>query len=283
MMGNKENMFIRPYNKAKDFTYINSWITDARTHALWSANRFSFPLEQDDFHEFLAKNEAEWGDCGYVFMDDTTTRQPVGFCVFSVNESDNSGFLKFIVADASKRGQGLGTRMIQTFMKYAFEMVGVESVKLNVFDVNEGAKRCYEKAGFVVESTAPDALQFEDESWARHRLVIHSNMSDFGINEMQEMQKALQDKYKHKWGELSPEIGKNQLLWMIGEIGEVIDIVKKHGGQKASTDEVVRKDLIEEMADVLMYYNDVMLCYGITANELKESYVGKFGKNMKRW
>ena len=37
------------------------------------------------------------------------------------------------------------------------------------------------------------------------------------------------------------------------------------------------------MADVLMYYNDVMLCYGISANELKQSYIKKFEKNMKRW
>ena len=108
-------------------------------------------------------------------------------------------------------------------------------------------------------------------------------MSDFSINEMQEMQKQLQDKYKDKWGGLNPGMGKNQLLWMIGEIGEVIDIVKKHGGVKASTDEELRKGLIEEMADVLMYYNDVMLCYGITAGELKQAYSGKFEKNMKRW
>ena len=108
-------------------------------------------------------------------------------------------------------------------------------------------------------------------------------MKDFGINEMQEMQKRLQDKYKDKWGGLDPEIGKNQLLWMIGEIGDVIDIVKKHGGTKASTDKELRKDLVEEMADVLMYYNDVMLCFGITADELKQAYTEKFEKNMKRW
>ena len=108
-------------------------------------------------------------------------------------------------------------------------------------------------------------------------------MVDFSINEMQEMQKTLQGKYKHKWEPICAEIGQNKLLWMIGEIGEVIDIVKKHGGAKASTDEELRKDLVEEMADVLMYYNDVMLCYGITADELKQAYSEKFEKNMKRW
>lgn len=51
-------------------------------------------------------------------------------------------------------------------------------------------------------------------------------MSDFSVNEMQEMQKTLQDKYKDKWEPISPETGKNKLLWMIGEIGEVIDIIK---------------------------------------------------------
>ncbi len=108
-------------------------------------------------------------------------------------------------------------------------------------------------------------------------------MSDFGINEMQEMQKVLQEKYKDKWEGISPEIGKNKLLWMIGEVGEVIDIVKQNGGTKACTDVSLRKDLVEELADVLMYYNDVLLCYGISAEELKQSYTKKFEKNMKRW
>ena len=56
---------------------------------------------------------------------------------------------------------------------------------------------------------------------------------------------------------------------MIGEVGEVIDIIKKHGGEAACQDEKLRADLVEELTDVLMYYNDVLLCYGI--------------KNMKRW
>ena len=108
-------------------------------------------------------------------------------------------------------------------------------------------------------------------------------MGDFSVNEMCKMQKALQEKYKDIWEPISPETGKNKLLWMIGEIGEVIDIVKKHGGEKACRDPDLRRQLIEELADVLMYYNDVLLCYGISADELKQSYAEKFERNMKRW
>ena len=108
-------------------------------------------------------------------------------------------------------------------------------------------------------------------------------MNDFGINEMLEMQKALQEKYKDKWEGISPEIGKNKLLWMVGEIGEVIDVIKKNGDHKVCEEGTERSHLVEELADVLMYYNDVLLCYGITAEELKAAYTEKFHKNMRRW
>ena len=89
-------------------------------------------------------------------------------------------------------------------------------------------------------------------------------MSDFSIREMLTMQQTLQEKYKDKWETICPEAGKHKLLWMIGEIGEVVDIIKKNGDIQSLEDNDLRKHLIEEMADVLMYYNDVLLCYGIS-------------------
>ena len=117
----------------------------------------------------------------------------------------------------------------------------------------------------------------------KKRIRERIQMEDFTINEMLEMQRTLQDKYKNKWEPIGPETGKNKLLWMIGEIGEVVDIVKKNGDVKACTDAEIRKSLVEELADVLMYYNDVLLCYGISADELKKSYSEKFKRNMERW
>lgn len=108
-------------------------------------------------------------------------------------------------------------------------------------------------------------------------------MKDLSVNEMLEMQKKLQEKYQGKWEPIGPETGKNKLLWMICEMGEVIDIVKKNGGTKACEDAIIRKDLVEELADVLMFYHDVLLCYGITADELMQAYKQKFERNMTRW
>lgn len=106
-------------------------------------------------------------------------------------------------------------------------------------------------------------------------------MANFTIHEMQEMQKILQERYKDRWEPICPEVGQNKLLWMIGEIGEVIDLIKKNGHEKVMTEK--RAEFVEEMADVLMYFNDIMLCYGISESELKQTYQNKFEKNMNRW
>jgi len=108
-------------------------------------------------------------------------------------------------------------------------------------------------------------------------------MSDFGFNEMQTIQKELQEKYMDKWGGLSPEKGRDKLLWMMIEAGEVADIIKKDGDKKILNDEEVRNHFIEEMCDVFMYLNDVMLCYSITSEEVEKVYMDKHHKNMKRW
>ncbi|WP_040194130.1 MazG nucleotide pyrophosphohydrolase domain-containing protein [Clostridium culturomicium] len=108
-------------------------------------------------------------------------------------------------------------------------------------------------------------------------------MENFGLNEMNIIQKQLQEKYKDKWGGLSPDKGRNQLLWIMIEVGEVADIIKKKGDSHIMNDEETRKHFLEELSDVLMYFNDVMLCYSISPEEIKKAYLEKYNKNMERW
>ena len=103
------------------------------------------------------------------------------------------------------------------------------------------------------------------------------------IKEMQAMQTELQEKHKDKWGGLSPEKAREKLLWLYGELGEVGDIIKKQGDRRIMEDNTIRSQFIEEMCDVLMYLNDVLLCYEITPEELETVYREKHHMNMERW
>ncbi len=108
------------------------------------------------------------------------------------------------------------------------------------------------------------------------------NEKDLSISDMMHMQNVLFDKYKNVWNPMSPEFGPTSLLWMIGEIGEVIDIIKKKPQDDITGDTQIRKDFIEEMADVLMYFFDVCIKYGVTAEEFSEVYLKKHRYNLIR-
>lgn len=157
-------MRLRPYREA-DFTYIEKWICDERTHALWCANMLSFPLAAEEFLAKLKQDEKDWGSCGYTMTDDIG--KPVGFLIYSINEMENSGFVTFALVDGEERGKGYGTQMMKLLLQYAYTITNVSSVKLNVFDCNQRAKKCYEKVGFEIVSFVPEVFSFGDEKWGR--------------------------------------------------------------------------------------------------------------------
>ena len=87
---------------------------------------------------------------------------------------------------------------------------------------------------------------------------------DLRISELLAMQRELQELHKGDWADVVPSTARDHLLWGVGEIGEVIDIIKKRGDGEIMDNPETRRHFIEEMADVQMYLLDVLLCYGGT-------------------
>ena len=107
-------------------------------------------------------------------------------------------------------------------------------------------------------------------------------MGSFGFEEMQQIQKEIHEKYK-QWGGLPPEKGKEKLLWAYAEMGEVTDIIKKNSSEDILKDGKVREHFIDEICDVMMFLNDVLLCYNILPEEIEKVYTEKHRRNMDRW
>lgn len=103
------------------------------------------------------------------------------------------------------------------------------------------------------------------------------------VNEMRNMQAELQEKYLAQWGGVHPRRARDQLLWMLIEAGEAADIIKKQGDDAIMDDASARHAFTEEMCDVMMYFHDVLLCYGITPEEFEQVYREKHERNMHRW
>ena len=163
-------MRIRPYIPNKDYEYVSKWIDNERTLAFWCANRFSYPITQQSFHNFLEKNAIDWTDSAYVATENNG--QIVGFFCYSVNTTDNIGFLKFVIVDKTKRGKGYGKEMLNLALQYAFQITSAKAVQLNVFSENVLAKQCNEKVGFAERKIDKDVFSYKDELWSRCNMII---------------------------------------------------------------------------------------------------------------
>ena len=163
-------MRLRPYIASKDFEYIAGWIDNERSHALWCANNFPYPVTRELFDDFLGKTMEQWAACPFAATDDSG--RTIGFFRYSLNTESNEGFLASVIIDHRLRGKGCGREMLQLALRYAFEITGAERVQLNVFNENTEAKRCYERIGFVERDVQKDAFVYKDEKWSRCNMVI---------------------------------------------------------------------------------------------------------------
>lgn len=108
-------------------------------------------------------------------------------------------------------------------------------------------------------------------------------MRFLSVDEMQFLQKELHQAYEDDWGPLCPEDAACCLLWTVGEIGEVTEIIKKQGTDEILHDPATHAHFTEEVCDVLMHLTDVLLCLGITPEEISTSFREKQKRNLERW
>ena len=105
---------------------------------------------------------------------------------------------------------------------------------------------------------------------------------DLSIHQMMQLQRELYELHKDKWSPLEPEFGRDSILYMVEEVGEVIAVLKKKGHEAILEDPAVRQAFLSEMADVLMYYHDVLLRFHVTPEEISLAYADKHGYDMQR-
>ena len=163
-------MKLRRFESATDFDKIKDWIGDERIHAMWCANRFSYPLEKDNLTSVLNEMGEMYGETPFLALTDDGNA--AGFFCYSLNKETMEGMLKFIVVNPELRGKGIAGQMLKAASEYAFDETGAELVHLNVFPENVRAKKCYLNAGFTERDTTANAFTYKDESWSRCNMIL---------------------------------------------------------------------------------------------------------------
>ena len=80
-----------------------------------------------------------------------------------INQSSRRGVIGIAIFNKEYWNQGIGTESIQVLMKYAFDVLNLNSIELEVFANNPRAIRCYEKCGFKQTGVRREAVFVDGE------------------------------------------------------------------------------------------------------------------------
>ncbi len=164
------SVFLRPAEK-DDVELFVRWLNDWRTGRTLGMRA---PLSKGMEEKWVERLIEGQGKEGYHFVicrleDD----RPVGTIgIKDLNLIDGSAGLGISVGAEEDRGRGYGSDAIRALLRFSFDELRLVRIWLDVYDMNEGAQRMYERVGFVHEGTLRRAAFREGVHHDVHRMAI---------------------------------------------------------------------------------------------------------------
>jgi len=156
-------------------------VADARFLLQWAGPKYTYPLDVSQLKETLAKTTDEQPSFKVLKAIRSNTSETVGHIqLMDIDYSTASCVLGRVLIFPDHRGNGLGKAMVRLAVKDAFEKLGLDEIRLNVFDFNEIAIATYKSIGFIDYQIKKGALKFQNETW---------NVIKMKLNKDQELHK----------------------------------------------------------------------------------------------
>ena len=141
---------LRAY-KEEDIEKATVYINDEEVKKLMDST-IPFPMTKWQEEEWIRSRKANT-DFTYDFaIEDLKTGKYIGGC--SINECDvknRTCVVGIMIGDKEYWGKGYGSDALKVLIKFIFEEVNMNKIKLNVFSFNNRAIACYKKVGFKEE------------------------------------------------------------------------------------------------------------------------------------
>ena len=147
------------------------WTNDSDLMRLMDRSRIVSEIEHEAWFASIATRD----DCEYFAIEQAGEPRHVGnVWLWAIDARHCKAELRIVVGEPSARGRGVGHLAIDHLCRHAFDQLALHRIYAYVLAINPGAKRAFEKAGFVVEGRLKDdrstASGFVD-SWLLARVV----------------------------------------------------------------------------------------------------------------
>ncbi len=163
-MGSPEHALILRDFVTADFDRLIAWVPDERSLIQFAGAIFRFPLDREQLSMYLEDPLRKV----YVVVNEG---QAIGHAEIYRESADIVKLCRILIGDPAARGKGYGRKLIPLLMERAFSDPDVQSLKLHVFDWNTAAIRCYEGAGFKLDTDFSAELNRDSIHWKVLRMT----------------------------------------------------------------------------------------------------------------
>jgi len=166
-------IILQPFTEG-DIDRLIGWIPTAEFLLQWGGSGFRFPLDRQQLLFHLARSMEKPPDRLIYKAVNEGNGEAVGHGeILAINPIHRSATLgRILVGSPRNRGRGIGEQLIRELAQICFRELKLHRVALRVYDFNQAAIRCYEKAGFRREGLQRDVHRIGDRYWSVHTMSI---------------------------------------------------------------------------------------------------------------
>lgn len=137
---------LRPF-RTNDAKTIIAWTSEPKEFYMWNAGLMGdYPVCQERLLEAVSSRYDNPKYFPFVAFDEDGL---VGFLTIRApGEDDKKLSFGYVIINPLKRGLGLGKKMLEISLKFAFDIYGANEVSLHVYKENNNALNCYKSIGF---------------------------------------------------------------------------------------------------------------------------------------
>lgn len=132
--------------KIENIENIVNWCQDKDADFLtqWAGKGYEYPLTKKQIEDRLSE--------GAEIFEANLDGRMVG-TIEIITRDEETALVGRFVLNPELTGQGLGTKVLQTFLEHCKVEWGLKKIQLFVFDFNISAYKCYKKCGFTQVET----------------------------------------------------------------------------------------------------------------------------------
>lgn len=152
-----EKVCLRAYEE-KDVPIAVSLVNDKELKK-FLVTGIPFPMSPWEEESWIKSQQSNpMGNYNFA-IEDINTKKYIGGCgIHNVNWLTRVATVGIMIGDKEYWGKGFGTDAMKVLMKFIFEDMNINKIRLSTFSFNLRAKRCYEKCGFKVEGVLKDEI-----------------------------------------------------------------------------------------------------------------------------